>query len=270
MKRPLEGAVAVPTINGYDSSKICDDATDQTHTSQQIIIDKYKSLMRMQNNVVDMKRGFNERIIALSVQQEHLCTILSDKIQEFNRIQAEDELNTDNKLSVTYKQQNILEYKNDGFRLKVIELPIVDLIDLRHKQEFIAGDDIMCRLSSERRLRKAIIQNDIETIYQQFDGEISSLSHYQAEVQLELKLMELHCLTIYREVLILDHFEEPEKVLHETVAALSSQMMRIEEDIKCNKSKLKCVFELSSTPEASTKNFNGLRRFSNITGKTLT
>lgn len=269
MKKHLDGAALISTVDdNTDPSKLCDVASDiQAHTNQQIIIDKYKSLLLMHANMVDLKRNYNQKIAELSARQENLCMIMSNNIQEISLTRGENELNIDYKMCVNYKRQNILEYNGNGFQLKTVELPIADLNELRRKQAPVADSEVVSRSSSERRLKEAIILNDIETIYRHFDVEISSLSRYHTEVQLKLKLMELHCSKIYQELLIIVQFEEPEKALLETLAAISSQLIRVEEDLKFNKSKLKCMIESPSTPETSMmKNFTELRRFLNATG----
>lgn len=269
MKKHLDGAALISTVDDItDPSKLCEVASDiQAHTNQQIIMDKYKSLLLMQANMVDLKKNYNQKIAELSARQENFCMIMSNKIQEISLIRGENELNIDYKMCVNYKRQNILEYNGNGFQLKTVELPIVDLNELRRKQATVADSEVVSRRSSERRLKEAITLNDIETIYRHFDVDISSLSRYHTEVQLKLKLMELHCSKIYQELLIIVQFEEPEKALLETLAAISSQLIRVEEDLKFNKSKLKCMIESPSASEASmVQNFTELRRFLNATG----
>lgn len=240
----------------------------QAHTSQ-LIIEKYRSLIAMESTIADMKRDFNDMTLKLRALQEDLCERLLAKVQQ---IKENDCSNIDIEACISYKQHQFFEFDGNRFLPKTLTIPIFNVGEIKCKESTLAENDNgtlqMNWNIAKSKLLKAIELNGIERIYREFDVQIKSLSHKYNEVQLKLKLMELHCLTLYQELLIIDQFEEPEKALLETIAALSMQMMRVEDEIKCSKMKLKCLMESDEFPELSMcrNNSTEIKRFLDSNG----
>lgn len=254
----LDESASATDDGQHESMKLSDVASEvQAHTSQ-LIIEKYRSLIAMEGSIADLRRDFNNQTLKLHTLQEELCAVILTKIQQIQEIQC-----TGIETSITYKQHQIFEFDGNRFQLKTLNIPILNVSKIECK-----SNDAMNRHTAKSQLTQAINLNDIEQMYRAFDVQIKLLSHKYHEVELKLKLKELHCLTLYQELLIIDQFEEPEKALLETIAALSTQMMHVEDEIKCSKLKLKLVIESNDSTELSMswKNSTEIKRFFSSNG----
>lgn len=107
--------------------------------------------------------------------------------------------------------------------------------DLRTKlQPFNESNekDKMDIYTAELYKQEAILFAQIESIYQDYDGKINYISEQSLETSLQIQFMELYYFVLYQELLVLNKFEEPHKLLLKSIDATNEQMKRHEEEIK--------------------------------------
>lgn len=93
--------------------------------------------------------------------------------------------------------------------------------------------------TAELHRNQALLFSQIESIYQSFDAKINVMAEQSREISLRAQFMELYYFVLYQELLVLNQFEEPNKVLLKTIHAAQKRMKRNEEEIKAIKCKLK-------------------------------
>lgn len=241
--KPEDATLSTTYDDHNDRIKLCDGASEiQAHTSQ-LINDKYRLLISITTEITDLKKNFNQQLSKHREQKENLCRILCEKMPQI-----------DSKMDLNFETQIFYEFDGNNLKEMKQKTPILNLT--KDKDSFLLEeDDIFNWTKANQKLNQAISFNDVEQITQNFDTTLESLAQHKSQVQLELKLMKLRCLVIYQELLIIDQFDEPEKAILETIATLSTQLVRIEEEIKCQKFKLKCVVESMGSTVISTKHF---------------
>lgn len=86
---------------------------------------------------------------------------------------------------------------------------------------------------------QALLYNQIETIYKDFDAKIKNLVEQSREISLNVQFMELYYFVLYQELLVLNQFENPNKALLKSIHVAQDKMKRIEDEIRMTKSMLK-------------------------------
>lgn len=146
-----------------------------------------------------------------------------------------------------------------------LNVPLIDVREI-HIRDVDVVDSMDGIFTAELQRDKALILNDIEEIYENFDSEIKSLSNSRSEILFKLKFMELHYLVVHQELMIIGQFEEPEKLLLETIGVLAMQMKRIEEEIKGFKFKLQEFVGMEQGSQASKSSLDEINMFFRLNG----
>lgn len=141
----------------------------------------------------------------------------------------------------------------------ILEVPLMNIKDIEMK--YVDAEEPIDRPTAELLRDQSLLLHDIEEIYQNFDSEIEFLSNSSLEIAFKLKFMEMHYLVIYQELTIIGQFEEPEKLLFETIGDLTMQMKRIEEEIKGFKFKLKEFIGLEQCSQTSKGSLDSINSF---------
>lgn len=93
--------------------------------------------------------------------------------------------------------------------------------------------------TAELHRNQALLFNEIESIYRDFDAKIKDMDEQSREISLQAQFMELYYFVLYQELLVLNQFEDPNKALLKSMNAAQDKKKRNEEDIKVAKCKLK-------------------------------
>lgn len=92
---------------------------------------------------------------------------------------------------------------------------------------------------AELNKQQTLLFTQIENIYHDFDGNIEDIAEYSIEISLKIQFMELYYFVLYQELLVLNKFEQPHKVLLSSIDATNDKMKQLEEEIKLTKQKFK-------------------------------
>lgn len=124
--------------------------------------------------------------------------------------------------------------------------------------------------SIDLHTQQAQLSYEIENIYKSFDTKIETIANEHIEIALSIKLNELHYLTIYQELMLYNQFEEPQKLLLETIADCQIKEKEIEKEIEKVKLPLKKLIELESDDDVDEYLIHDLNSFIKSTGCTIT
>lgn len=86
---------------------------------------------------------------------------------------------------------------------------------------------------------QALLFSQIERIYRDFDAKIKNAAEQSREISLQIQFLELYYFVLYQELLVLNQFEDPHKVLLRSIKAAQDKMKAHDEEIKVTKYKLK-------------------------------
>lgn len=86
---------------------------------------------------------------------------------------------------------------------------------------------------------QALLFSQIESIYRDFDAKIKDAAEQSLEISLQIQFLELYYFVLYQELLVLNQFEDPHKVLLRSIKMAQDKMKAYEEEIKVTKYKLK-------------------------------
>lgn len=109
------------------------------------------------------------------------------------------------------------------------------LTELKAKQQV---DIWTATLYSEQ----ALLFEQIENIYQTFDEKIEQMAEEKLDITLKVQFIELYYFVLYQELLVLSKFEEPHKLLLESMDETADKMKQYEEEIKNLKHKFREQF----------------------------
>lgn len=109
------------------------------------------------------------------------------------------------------------------------------LTELKAKQQV---DIWTATLYSEQ----ALLFEQIENIYQTFDEKIEQMAEEKLDITLKVQFIELYYFVLYQELLVLSKFEEPHKLLLESMDATADKMKQCEDEIKNLKHKFREQF----------------------------
>lgn len=79
---------------------------------------------------------------------------------------------------------------------------------------------------------QALLFEQIENIYQTFDEKIEQMAEEKLDITLKVQFIELYYFVLYQELLVLSKFEEPHKLLLESMDETADKMKQYEEEIK--------------------------------------
>lgn len=86
---------------------------------------------------------------------------------------------------------------------------------------------------------QALLFSQIEYIYRDFDAKVKDVAEQSLEISLQIQFLELYYFVLYQELLVLNQFEDPHKVLLRSIKTAQDKMKANEEEIKVAKYKLK-------------------------------
>lgn len=86
---------------------------------------------------------------------------------------------------------------------------------------------------------QALLLQQIENIYTDFDGQIEKMMEESLEICLKVQFIELYYFVLYQELLVLSNFEEPHKLLLKSMDTTTERMRKYEDEIRIFKHKFK-------------------------------
>lgn len=94
-------------------------------------------------------------------------------------------------------------------------------------------------MTAQLHREQALLFSQIESIYRDFDAKIKDAAEQSRENSLHIQFLELYYFVLYQELLVLNQFEDPHKVLLRSIKTAQDKMKAHDEEIKTKKHKLR-------------------------------
>lgn len=94
-------------------------------------------------------------------------------------------------------------------------------------------------MTEQLHREQALLFSQIESIYRDFDAKIKDAAEQSRENSLHIQFLELYYFVLYQELLVLNQFEDPHKVLLRSIKTAQDKMKAYDEEIKATKHKLR-------------------------------
>lgn len=238
-------------------SQLKDIVTETQAEANRLITEKYNTLKSLWNQMTDMRRKFNGKILTLQSNKRESCSLLSKKIEMFCEKYKKLYPNMEQSIQIESRTEKIVNFDGNAFQVQLKYEYLNVLLYHFYSQEcylhvqLFNPNDYMCNAtympmdmhSAKLHIDLGLLTHEIETIYQSFDTEFKLAANEYYEIALSIKFMELHYLTVYQELMLYSQFDEPQKLLLETIADLTIQGKRIEKEIEIFKIPFKRIFE---------------------------
>lgn len=103
--------------NSSQQNDVIDAAADFEAQANQTIVNKYRSLKSLKQQMTKMKRDFNAKVLELQDEKRIKCTILSEKIEMF-RENYKKLYSNDNDIDVEEFTQNVIYFEGKSFKVE--------------------------------------------------------------------------------------------------------------------------------------------------------
>lgn len=223
---------------------------------EKLTIAKYLELKRLRDEIHQMKRDFNEQVVAARQQKLDVCDYVNEELKKLRAIHLEippDQIVTIDVVPSIDENVELLD-RNFGMAATIVkgETPMLNKVESECeddlKRDFYQAalqinppaastkpNNIETKLRRLRLSWKLFEQNAImdriEERIRLFDEHLHVLKDRRLETALQVNFMELYYFTVYQELMVLKNFEKSQVLLMQDIETGRVEAPRIEAKI---------------------------------------